>query len=361
MVGLLFSKLLVILGFIIFYERMPFLSSDMGVLTGLIFISLSLLGQFLNDHRQRLMALTCLIPLAFISPINVFYPFFACDFAYEFGRHHDLDRPVYAIALIALLFLPLEAIYLSLSSALLAYLFASFGRQLECSHCREDQLSKRLILSVEKNKVLQRTSETAEEMSRLEERDRISRELHDAIGHSLSSSILQLEALKIGSSSEAQHAALEKVQTRLSEGMDEIRRILHRMHREAFDLKTKVASFQAEMPGRRLDWQYRINTELPLGLRLDLLHIIKEGVSNFLKYSDADELRIRLLEQRAFYSLEIADDGAVRSEISGDGIGLFAMRDLCEQYGGYFRLNCEQGFSVFMTFPKGDRDEDRPR
>ncbi|MDO5737964.1 MAG: histidine kinase [Eubacteriales bacterium] len=222
---------------------------------------------------------------------------------------------------------------------------------------RIDELSTQIASMAERNRLLKRESTQLKELSQLEERERISRELHDTIGHSISASILQLEALKISSENPEQAAALERVQTRLSTGMDEIREVLHRLRREAFNLDAKVLKLSEDLAGRQLDWLNTVESELPLTFRLEILQLIQEGVNNFTKHSEAKVLRLRLLEQRSFYSLEIADKGPAKVEETKDGIGLFTMRETAERYGGYFRLDRDNGFTVFLTFAKEVVDE----
>ncbi len=216
------------------------------------------------------------------------------------------------------------------------------------------KFGRRAILNLrQKNRYLETENQKTAELTRLAERDRISRELHDVIGHTLSSSILQLEALHVTTQDENQKRALAGLRDRLSGGMDDIRKTLHKMRRESFDLEQKVRGLAAEMPDRELDWSMYVTSDLSLNFRLDLLNIIQEGVTNFQKYSEADTLTVRLIEQQTFYSLEIRDPGpAKRTTATEPGIGLFSMRETAERYGGLFRRNDDRGFGVHLTFPK---------
>jgi signal transduction histidine kinase len=83
-------------------------------------------------------------------------------------------------------------------------------------------------------------------LAALNERDRISKELHDSIGHILSRSLIQVGALQTISGEESVKTGLEELKISLSEGMDSVRNTIHNMRDESFDLRTKVAKILSE-------------------------------------------------------------------------------------------------------------------
>lgn len=135
----------------------------------------------------------------------------------------------------------------------------------------------------------------------LSERNRIARELHDSIGHAISSSILQVEALKLTSDYKIKDG-LNQLQDTLSHGMNDIRDSIHNLHKESFDLKMKIEELLDELHNIDTNLNYRIEEELPYELKFDIVSIIKEGITNCVKHSNASEkLSLRDRTQLAIY------------------------------------------------------------
>lgn len=349
-------KILLLLGS--FWDRrlatgLPFTPTSAVVWLALFTLSLLPLLVPLRDRAKYCLFLPAL--LFFWPPARPLLPLFFPD-AVAHAVRSDAPTswlPVFVQGLAIVFGLRPFTIFMGLVAALAAYLIARLENFTDTANLERDRRQETILNLRQKNRYLETENQKTAELTRLAERDRISRELHDVIGHTLSSSILQLEALHVTTKDENQKRALASLRDRLSGGMDDIRKTLHKMRRESFDLEQKVRALAAEMPDRELDWSMYVTSDLSLNFRLDLLNIIQEGVTNFQKYSEADTLTVRLIEQQTFYSLEIRDPGpAKRTAATEPGIGLFSMRETAERYGGLFRRNDDRGFGVHLTFPK---------
>ncbi len=329
----------------------PFTPTSAALWLGLFILSLLPLLFPLRGRAKYCLLLPAL--LFFWPPARPLLPLFFPD-AVALAVRRDASRlPVIVQGLAIVLTLRPFTIFMGLVAAFAAYLIARHEIFTDRAILERDRRQETILNLRQKNRYLETENQKTAELTRLAERDRISRELHDVIGHTLSSSILQLEALHVTTADEKQKRAIAGLRDRLSGGMDDIRKTLHKMRRESFDLEQKVRALATEMPDRELDWSMYVTSDLSLNFRLDLLNIVQEGVTNFQKYSEADTLTVRLVEQRTFYSLEIRDPGpAKRTPATEPGIGLFSMRETAERYGGLFRLNEDSGFGVHLTFPK---------
>lgn len=189
----------------------------------------------------------------------------------------------------------------------------------------------------------------------LTERNRIARELHDSIGHTISSSILQVEALKI-SSDGATEVGLNQLQETLDNGMNDIRNSIHNLHRESFDLENKINSLISEISHIDVELNYGLEGDLPYDLKFDIISLVKEGITNCVKHSNASTLNITLVSQPKFYSIIIKDNGSDYQDSerkSSDGIGLISMKEIAGKYNGFLNYGYDKGFKIHITLMKG--------
>src|SRR5690606_36896492 len=147
------------------------------------------------------------------------------------------------------------------------------------------------------NEQLRKDREKNVHIAILTERNRIAKELHDAIGHSLSSSILQVESLKNITKDKSVREKLDVLQETVIRGMDDITRSIDNLDSESEDLKEEVEKLCASLPNMDKELVYKINENLSFDMKYDILSIVKEGIANCAKHSDADKLKIILLEQ----------------------------------------------------------------
>ena len=95
---------------------------------------------------------------------------------------------------------------------------------------------------------------------------------------------------------------------------------------------------------------------LPYELMYDIFSIIKEATTNCLKHSNANLLKISLVNQPKFYTIIIKDNGSnyqKNDSISDDGIGLISMKEIAEKYKGFLNYGYDKGFKIHITLMKG--------
>ncbi len=186
----------------------------------------------------------------------------------------------------------------------------------------------------------------------LTERNRIAREIHDSIGHAISSSILQVKAIKIIAGKTIEEP-LDQLQNTLNNGMNDIRKSLQGLRDESFDLKSRIENLIDETPHMDVDFIYNIGDELDYNLKFDILSIVKEAMTNTLKHSDASKMKISLLDQPKFYTVIIVDNGSEKLNFDSKGIGLDYIRETANKYNGHLNFNYDHGFKIHITLMKG--------
>jgi signal transduction histidine kinase len=189
--------------------------------------------------------------------------------------------------------------------------------------------------------------------SRMAERLRIARELHDAVGHHLVALSLNLEV----ASHQAEGPALEQI--RISQGLaklllTDVSEIVGTLSREeGIDLRRALDALTGEIP------RPRIHLALPEGLTVsdpELAHLLlrccQEIVTNAVKHAGAENLWIEVAGAGDSIEVRARDDGRGAEAVAG-GRGLAGMRDRLESAGG--RLEIEtgpgQGFAVAALVP----------
>lgn len=218
-----------------------------------------------------------------------------------------------------------------------------------------DELKEDAIYLKKYNEQLKIDREKNIHIAILTERNRIARELHDSIGHAISSSILQVEALKVVSDN-TMTEGLDLLQNTLNNGMNDIRKSIHNLYNESLDLENRIESLCSEIPTIDVEIIYKLEDNLSYDFKFDILSIIREAITNCVKHSNATELKISLLSQPKFYSIIIKDNGNrfdKTHDLLTKGIGLLSMNEIASKYNGFLNYEFDNGFKIHLTLMKG--------
>ncbi len=247
-----------------------------------------------------------------------------------------------------------------------------------CLYYRNKELSEHIIeirdnskelneALAKKNKYLIESQDSEIYNATLKERNRIAREIHDNVGHMLSRALIQNGAL-ISVTQDEKKDMLISMRETLDEAMTSIRTSVHDLHDESIDLKKSIEEAISPLVDYKIDFLFDVDNEVPSKYKYCFISVIKEAVSNIIKYSNGDEVTIALREHPAFYQLLIKDNGnncnnknmsnrdmtnKTRYEYSSsDGIGLVNMKDRVEAIGGNIDINFDNGCRIFITLNK---------
>jgi signal transduction histidine kinase len=203
------------------------------------------------------------------------------------------------------------------------------------------------------NQALRRAQEVAEENSRLAERVRISRDLHDAIGHHLTALALNLEAAGALAEGRAREA-IESAKSIARLLLAEVRTVVDELREPApIDLAFELRAMAVEMPRPRVHIEVAkslVCTDAQ-GARTVLL-VAQEIVTNAARHASADNLWIDLVQRDGFIELSARDDGVGAGEPL-PGRGLSGMRERLEHAGGSIEVSTRPGlgFRLRVTLP----------
>jgi signal transduction histidine kinase len=226
-------------------------------------------------------------------------------------------------------------------------------------------LGEQVVLATESAVLQQR----AQDANTLEERERLARELHDAVTQSIYSLTLFAEAGRRLASA----GQLERVQEYLTLLGDTAQQAMKQMRLMLYELRPAVLEQVGLVQAltQRLDAVERragIDARLDVAetLRLSpaieesLYRICQEALNNALKHSSAHNVVVRLLREENVITLEVSDDGigfvldqAGESKIDASGLGLGHIRERARGLNAVLEITTapEQGTTVRVTLP----------
>ncbi len=175
----------------------------------------------------------------------------------------------------------------------------------------------------------------------LEERARIAREIHDNVGHLLTRSILQVEALQVVHAGNARvRADFAEVGTALHEALDTVRASVHDLRDDAIDLSVQVERAARACP---IKVARTVSVgDAPPDVASCLLAVMREALSNAERHSNATRIELSLIEHPGLWQLSVRDNGTrPPSPGSGRGMGLQSMEERVRALGGTFRSGFE--------------------
>jgi len=197
------------------------------------------------------------------------------------------------------------------------------------------------------------TRELLRESSKAGERVRISRDLHDLLGHHLTALCLHLEAALHSGDPEAR-SIIEKSLATARQALSDVRSVVTRLNTsDNIDLRGALQGLAENIPRVRLHLSLPGELHLTDGTRAQaVLRCVQEITTNTLKHSDAQNLWIALRIEEGAIAIEAHDDGrGVTASPSGTGIS--SMRKRFEELGGGVSLDAasRSGFRLRAWVP----------
>ncbi|MBD0268823.1 MAG: sensor histidine kinase [Cyanobacteria bacterium Co-bin8] len=197
-----------------------------------------------------------------------------------------------------------------------------------------------------------------EDQATLQERNRIAREIHDALGHTLTAQSIQLENAQLFLPTDAGKTAafLQEAQRLGARALQEVRRSVSMLRADPLrgqSLEDAIASSLKEFQqttGIAPAYTLALTRPLPAEFRAAFYRILQESLTNIYRHSQADQVSIQLLEQGEIVQLQINDNGqGFDPEGNSTGFGLQGMRERTLALGGQFQLFSQPGQGCQIT------------
>lgn len=191
------------------------------------------------------------------------------------------------------------------------------------------------------------------------ERKRISREIHDTLGHALTGISAGIDAVKvlIEIDSNKAKSQLNIVSDVVREGIVDVRRSLNKLRPDALEGRTledalnKIIREFEGVSNIKIKLNYNWTTaDLSVAVEDIIFRIIQESITNSLRHGHASEVIIDMVEG-ADYMMFIKDNGIGAEEIVY-GYGLMQMQERLAIIGGEITFNTKNGFETVIRIPK---------
>jgi signal transduction histidine kinase len=218
-------------------------------------------------------------------------------------------------------------------------------------------LLSNLFVSEQRSRL--RAEELTTEMESLAaalERKRIAREIHDSLGHTLTTLDIQLElAQKLRTRDSAQAlAAIDQAKILTTQCLQDVRLAVQNIRKEPFDLNQSLPALIDRM---RPSFNIHVQLDLPI-LPLQPSHqlycILQEGFTNIQKHAVASEVQLRGWYDDGNLWVQLQDNGQGFGPTEvGRGFGLRSMAERAQLLGGQLDVqsNREQGTCLSLSIP----------
>ncbi|MCC5911930.1 MAG: sensor histidine kinase [Clostridiaceae bacterium] len=230
------------------------------------------------------------------------------------------------------------------------------------------QVNQRKIISdtlqelEDKNKKLQETSKALEDMAVVKERNRIAHEIHDTVGHTLTTVLVELEASKrllnkdLNLAKEKLSLAQEQVRKGLNDIRISVRAIKHQ--EDIIDFEKALENLMKETEkhtGIIVEHKISINHELTSNYKKVFLRALQEGLTNGIKHGDGRKFFFILNESEDSFEFILKNNGIGTSTVHF-GFGLRSMKERVEALQGTLWADSsrEEGFTLSIKLPMKD-------
>ena len=225
---------------------------------------------------------------------------------------------------------------------------------LACAALYGNQAGHRQIVSSLR---LARVQAEKEQLAADAERERIARDLHDLLGHTLSVIVLKSElAGKLAERDPARAAQEIREVERIARGaLSEVRSAVSGYRGSGLRAELARCKLALGTAGVRLELDAEALT-LPTSVEYAMEMVLREAVTNIVRHAGARAVTVRIGQEGHQFVLEVQDDGAGRRG-AAEGTGLTSMRERVRAAGGQFGLSStgqvgsNQGTTIRACFP----------
>jgi signal transduction histidine kinase len=204
-----------------------------------------------------------------------------------------------------------------------------------------------------------------EDQATLQERTRIAREIHDSLGHLLTTQniLLQNAALSLQSDPTEAKSFLDQSRQICSSALTELRQSIALLRSDPLQGQSLLEAITAltqgfdRSTGIQPEVTFSVQTLLPDRIQVAVYRIVEEALTNIQKYSEATQVKIYFQAPTAkncALSVQIEDNGkGFQIEQNATGFGLRGMQERAESLGGTFHVVTRPGAGckVCAVFP----------
>lgn len=307
----------------------------------------------------QLSGATAAIPLAGMTLLGALFtpmnPTMCLFFAYAGSTVGFLGRPSWSLTAMAIIatVIAIETLVLDLSVVFWAantLVVVAFGGY--CIHWSETNKT---------NEELMRKQSEIERLAKIAERERIARDLHDLLGHTLSVSVLKarLAAKLISRDPERAQREVEEIERISREALGQVREAVQGYRRAG--LVEELENARSALDTANIEARFEVDdeaTKAPSQVANVLAMSLREAVTNVIRHAGATRCEVELVKVDEAVVLGVVDNGAGGTFVHGAGLN--GMRERVEFLGGSMEVDGASGTSIRVRLPMvaGPRDID---
>ena len=304
---------------------------------------------YYRDRTQVIWSALGIAVLGFlVTPFNPGaqgYLIYACAFLAFYGTSREAARNMVAVlVLYTVEWLWLDYGWISLWSAILVGFAVGF---MNINFARKHERDAQLMLS----------HDEVRRLAAVAERERIGRDLHDLLGHTLSLITLKSELASrlFDRDPAAARREIADVEAVARDALAQVRRAVTGIRAAGIAAELASARLLLECNGVRLTYELA-DVALPANVETVLAMTVREAVTNIQRHARASEARVRLRAEQKQLQLEIADNGRGGDIVPGNG--LTGMRERLATIDADVRVDSRrgEGTTVLVTLAVPERE-----
>ncbi len=200
------------------------------------------------------------------------------------------------------------------------------------------------------NQRLRKANEEIEHLAKVAERERIARDLHDVLGHTLSVIILksELAGKLIDHNPERAKAEIADVEQTSRAALADVRSTIRGYRAHSLEAELKQAKATLETAGVIVKSE-SAEVRLTPAQESVVALVVREAVTNVVRHARARNCHLRLIPVNGNCRIEIHDDGRGGGAVEGNG--LRGMRERIEALGGTLQRENSVGTRLSIEFP----------
>jgi len=324
---------------------------------GVILLALANIIMHIEGNRNRYFFVILSIIVYILFDYDIFSIRFTMFSINDYIQNYTLTQRLYIFSIRNILFSLNEMVFIM-------FMIIVIQSQADENKKIKDLYSK-LYQTAEELKVaniqLQEYARKSEEMVKTKERNRLAREIHDTIGHTLTGIATGIDACAelIDRDLQKTKAQIIKISELAKKGLVEVRRSVSELRPDALERLSLIPAIQRLADDITECTRTKVNLNIEgnakkLGADEEeiIYRVIQEGITNAVRHGKANEINILFKFDNGAVNIEIRDDG-IGCQFIEEGFGLKHIRERVEMLKGKveFFSRAAEGFTIRAIVP----------
>lgn len=244
---------------------------------------------------------------------------------------------------------------------LIFFILLSYISRLYSTKVEAQKLYDKLRVSdeklVEANKELEGYLQSIEELTLLKERNRISRDIHDSVGHTLSTAMIQLSAIEAIAEKEnsSMKSVVGNLRSFINESFQDVKRAVRELKPDEYDNYQGILRLQEVC--KNFERMSGVEIKVIISKRVwnlstkqvnHLYRITQEILSNSLRHGRATMVKVIMNFEEDEFIISFNDNGVGTDNIVESGIGLKSIRERAAEIDGIVDIKSSKGNGFFV-------------